>query len=112
MEWIILDKLNSTSTGRRNAGGTGILTSLVITGGIQAPPGTVINGTEEFDGTNWTAGTNMPAIARGTNMAGASSTAALLVAGNNGSGTAYTEAYDYDGTTYTDIATILTPQNE
>ena len=100
--------LNSAPTATRNAGSTGVLTSLMVMGGTNNT--TTLNFTAEFDGSNWTAGTNYPAANRGSNGAGSSSTAALIVGGNNGSGTAYTEAYDYDGTTYTDIGTILTPQ--
>ena len=100
--------LNSAPTATRNAGSTGVLTSLLVMGGTNNS--TTLNFTAEYDGSSWTAGTNYPAANRGSNGAGSSSTAALIVGGNNGSGTAYTEAYDYDGTTYTDIATILTPQ--
>jgi len=101
--------LNSAPTATRNAGSTGVLTSLVVMGGTNNP--TVLNFTAEFDGTNWTAGTNYPAANRGATGAGSASTAALIVGGNAGPpGTVYTEAYDYDGTTYTDIATILTPK--
>ena len=100
--------LNSAPTATRNAGSTGVLTSLLVMGGTNNS--TTLNFTAEYDGSSWTAGTNYPAANRGSNGAGSSSTAALIIGGNNGSGTAYTEAYEYDGTTYTDIATILTPQ--
>ena len=69
----------------------GFLIFGLVFGGTQAPP--VLAATEEYDGTNWTAGGALILARHGLGAAGTSNTAALVFGGNpvpSGS----TEGYD------------------
>jgi len=90
--------VNSLSTSRYNASATGIQTSGIITGG-NTP--SVTNATEEWDGTNWTAGGNTPVVSAGKGMFGQSSTDALLCGANNPPAGTYI-TLSYDGTSWSD----------
>ncbi len=80
--------------------GFGIQTAAVSAGGATLNPDTRKNGTEEYDGSSWTSGNNMPNFYQNIGSAGIL-TAALTTAGKSGpSATATTDTLEYDGTNW------------
>ena len=86
---------------RRGQAGFGTLTAGVICGGVPNS-----NQTFEYDGTNWTAGGNLGTGMDRTDVAGAGTqTAGLVAAGDT------TESFTYDGSTWTDVGTTNAPHD-
>jgi len=84
----------------RNLGGLGVQTSAVSAGGLGPP--TYLATTGEYDGTNWTAGTSLPAgLQDNQGMTGVSQTQGLLAGGEGPPGAATTATLEYDGTNWT-----------
>jgi len=81
-------------TGRYNGGSGGTQTAAYVTGGSPAPSYT--NATEEYDGTNWTAGGNM-LVSKGYYGGGGTLTAGIVM----GIGSGSTASYEYDGSNWT-----------
>ena len=86
---------------RRGQAGFGTLTAGVICGGVPNS-----NQTFEYDGTNWTSGGNLGTGMDRTDVAGAGTqTAGLVAAGDT------TESFTYDGSTWTDVGTTNAPHD-
>jgi len=91
---------NNMNYSARNLGGFGVQTSAVSAGGIGPP--TALATTGEYDGTNWTAGTSLPAgLQDNQGMTGVSQTLGLLAGGEGSPGAAVSTTLEYDGTTWT-----------
>ena len=89
------------ATARYQIGGVGIQTAALGQGGFNpATPG-AISDVESYDGTSWTASTIYPTPVTGQSVFGTQTN--NISVGGNGS-TATNEAYEYDGTSYTEIA--------
>jgi hypothetical protein len=96
--------VNSMSTARYSFGSAGIQTSAVAVSGV-TPPGRV-NSVEEYDGTNWTAGTNYPVTVGGLNGFGATNTAAIFAGGATSPPTIITTCNSYDGTSFASVPSL------
>ena len=81
-------------TGRYNGGSGGTQTASFATGGSPAPSYT--NATEEYDGTDWTAGGNM-LVSKGYYGGGGTLTAGIVM----GMGDNSNDSYEYDGSSWT-----------
>ena len=92
--WTSVNNMNYSA---RNLGGAGTQTSAVSAGGVP-----VLATTGEYDGTNWTAGTSLPAgLQDNQGMTGASQTAAFVAGGEGPPGARRTDTLEYDGTNWT-----------
>ena len=87
-------------TGRYNGGSGGTQTAAFATGGSPAP--TYTNATEEYDGTDWTAGGNM-LVSKGYYGGGGTLAAGIVM----GMGSSSTDSYEYDGSSWTAGGTML-----
>jgi len=99
---------NTLTYSRYGAVGGGIQTSALIIGGSGGPspssPNTALDKTEEYDGTNWTAGGDLPAAqAGGSGFSGTSSSSAIIA----GFSPPKTVTLSYDGSSWTDLGHAL-----
>jgi hypothetical protein len=101
----------SMTTGRRTMAGTGTQTAALCFGGqIPSPPG-ITDATEEYDGSTWTAGGNLPSI-RAYNRGAGTQTSTLGFGGSDPSGN-ISNTILYDGTSWaTTSGTLGTPRGE
>ena len=88
-------------TGRYNHGSAGSQTAGLCMGGSPAPSYT--NATEEYDGTDWTAGGNMT-VSKGYFGGGGTQTAAIVAIS--------TESYEYDGSSWTASNDLLVGESQ
>jgi hypothetical protein len=96
--------VNSMNTARYSFGSAGIQTSAVALAGV-TPPGRV-NSVEEYDGTNWTTGTNYPLTISGIEGFGATNTAAIFAGGATSPPTLVTTCNSYDGTSFASVPSL------
>jgi len=99
---------NNINTGRDMAGGAGIQTAAIISGG-GTPAGPNTNATEIYNGTNWTEVNNLNTTRRQLGGAG-TSTVAIVFGGDTSTGStgqsATTEAWN--GSTWTEVNDLNT----
>ena len=96
-------EVNDLSNSRTGLAGFGnSLTSAVAFGGDEfpAPSPRYLADVEEWDGTNWTSGTNLPAATQQQNGAG-TLTAGLAIGGDQPGSPNLTQTLEYDGTNWT-----------
>ena len=92
------------NTARGDAGSAGTQTAALIFGGISASPLTA--NSEEFNGTTWSEGNNIPAATR--QMASFGTQTYAVGAGGGDSPDNRTTAFVYDGTSWTNTASLST----
>ena len=101
---------NNASTARYNMAGTGTQTAQMSCGGEPPPGGQVVN-TEEYDGTNWTNGGNLP-VAKRASAAFGTQTSAVNASGlTTNPGTMFTTSEEYDGSSWTSGGAVNTGRN-
>ena len=93
---------------RYGAVGGGVQTSALMIGGNGGPspssPNAALDKTEEYDGTSWTAGGDLPAAqAGGSGFSGTSSSSAIIA----GFSPPNTVTLSYDGSSWTDVGNAL-----
>ena len=97
----------SLSTPRYDpSGGQGTQTSAACNGGEGESARE--SATENYDGTSWTAGTSLPGITRGGQAFGPSNSLYIYYGGSPAPGTESTDTLEYDGISFTSIATMGT----
>ena len=100
--WTSGGNMNTT---RRNMAGFGSQTAGVAVGGFVPPQS---NATEEYNGSSWTSGNNLP-VTKESAMGGTGTLTAGLVGAGSGSdnGPAYSaSSFKYDGTNWTSAGTM------
>ena len=103
--WTSVNNMNYSA---RNLGGLGTQTSALSAGGVP-----VLATSGEYDGTNWTAGTSLPAgLQDNYGMTGATLTAGLLAGGEGPPGSTVSNTFEYDGTNWTAGGTLPTATRE
>jgi len=97
---------NNATTARYNLAGTGTQTAQLSCGG-QPNGGQVVN-TEEYDGTSWTNGGDLP-VAKRSNASFGTQTSAVNAAGLSPTpGSFYSTSEEYDGSSWTSGGTVGT----
>ena len=99
---------NNLTYSRYSAVGGGVQTSSLIIGGNGGPspssPNAALDKTEEYDGTSWTAGGDLPAAqAGGSGFSGTSSSSAIIA----GFSPPNTVTLSYNGSSWTDLGHAL-----
>ena len=99
---------NNLTYSRYGAVGGGVQTSSLIIGGAGGPspssPNAALDKTEEYDGTSWTAGGDLPAAqAGGSGFSGTSSSSAIIA----GFSPPNTVTLSYNGSSWTDVGHSL-----
>ena len=79
----------------------GSSTSGLIVGGRTGDPASLTDATQEYDGSSWTAGTVYPAVIQGSQVFGATLTAAVAAGGALYPDVYQTASFAYDGTNWT-----------
>jgi hypothetical protein len=103
--WTSVNNMNYSA---RNLGGLGTQTSALSAGGVP-----VLATSGEYDGTNWTAGTSLPAgLQDNYGMTGETLTAGLLAGGEGPPGSTVNNTFEYDGTNWTAGGTLPTATRE
>ena len=100
---------NNASTARYNLAGTGTQTAQMSCGG--QPNGGQVATTEEYDGTNWSNGGDLP-VAKRASAAFGTQTSAVNAAGlSPNPGVMYSTSEEYDGSSWTSGGTVTTGRN-
>jgi hypothetical protein len=102
-------EVNDLSNAAYNRAGSGTQTAALAFGGTPPPGLSFLTATEEFDGTSWTAGGSLPQGLQDMGGMGPQ-TATLSVGGETYPGTVITEAYQYNGTSWSGAGTASTPR--
>jgi len=90
------------ATTRRYYGGFGVQTDFAAVGGYYSNPTAIFtNAVEEYDGTNWTAGTSYPITIHSHQGFGSSTSAGVICGGTPGGTPAGTLTNSYDGSAWT-----------
>ena len=87
----------SLTANNRGSGSCGTTSASLNVGGDTGPTPSIVNRTEEFNGSTWTTGTNFPSVITSAGVAGIQ-TSAIIFGGKNPSPTA--NSFTYDGTSY------------
>jgi hypothetical protein len=100
---------NNASTARYGVSGNGLQTAQLVCGG-ESPPGSPnINvATEEYDGTNWTNGGNLPAGKRNASSFGTQTSAVNAAGLTSNPGTVLNSSEEYDGSSWTSGGNVTT----
>ena len=101
---------NNMVQGRRGVeqAGCGTQTAALVAGGNSSHPGTtLLNNSEEYDGTSWAEGNNLTTARTGGAGAG-TQTAGLCIAGFTGSYPEVAIVEEYDGTSWTESGDLST----
>jgi|5B_taG_2_1085324.scaffolds.fasta_scaffold11209_3 hypothetical protein len=102
--------VNSMSNARYLGAACGTETAGVVFGGETSGGGGYITATEKYDGTNWTAGGNVPSSQKYAQAVSGQQTNALLI---NGWGPPYTTTVsEYDGSSFTTGQSTAIPRSQ